>query len=559
MQDTEPIQPRISWYQKLLSSWLITEFLTINKLAWPCAVTSFGSNMLPFISLLFAGHIGKGLNLDGAALAISFSNITSKSLIIGFSTGMDTLCSQAYGAKNYRLVGLYFQRALLIGLLLCLPIIALCLNAEPILILIHQDSEVAAVAGMYLKILCVANPAITIYFISRKFLQTQRIVYPLIVLNVIGNIVNIISHYLFIVQFKFGVEGSAISLAIGYWTMALLYMGYIRCTSLYRSSWQGWRVDSMNGWLHYCKYGITGLLMLCLEWWTFEIGLLIVGATSADPKVQVGIFSVMLNVGIQMFTIPIGFGIATTVRVGNLLGENNPSLARKVSYLSLGIIFVIGIMFSTIVFGLRSEIAQLFTTDECIIAGATRTLFITAIYQNFDGLKLMGGSIIKGCGRQKIGSITNLIVYEFFAIPLSTCLCVVAKLEAMGYWIGMGCAIIVQALTFIVIVVCTNWRQVANRAQENAEVKSIGREQNIVQETESTSLLPSNTKVRVTVKECPISLGNVMKIITIVTFTAFFALGFGVSFYKYDHLTQKDVLISDYNSTLNHTKILCQY
>ena len=515
--------------------------------------------MLPFVSLLFMGHIGEGVNLDGAALAISFSNVTCKSLIIGFSTGMDTLCSQAYGAKNYRLVGLYFQRALLIGLLLCLPIIALCLNAEPILILIHQDSEVAAVAGMYLKILCVANPAIAIYFISRKFLQTQRIVYPLILLNLIGNIVNIISHYLFIVQFNFGVEGAAISLAIGYWTIAFLYMGYIRCTSLYKSSWQGWRVDSINGWLHYCKYGIAGLLMLCLEWWTFEIGLLIVGATSAGPKVQVGIFSVLLNVGIQMVTIPIGFGVATTVRVGNLLGANDPFLARKVSYLSLGIIFVIGMVFSIIVLGLRSEIAQLFTKDKCIIAGATRNLFITAIYQNFDGLKMIGGSIIKGCGRQQIGSLTNLIVYEFFAIPLSVCLCVVAKLEAMGYWIGMGCAIIVQALTFIVIIICTNWRQVANKAQENAGVKSIRREQNIVQETESTSLLPSNTNVRVPAKECPIGLGNVMKILTIVLFTASFALGFGVSFYKYDHLThQQDVFISDYNSTLNH-KILCQY
>ena len=423
MQESiQPQDPKTrKWYRKILSYWLVHEFITINKLAWPCAITSFGSQMLPVMSLFFTGHIGSGVYLDGAALALSFSNITCKSVAIGFSSGMDTLCSQAYGAKKYRLMGVYFQRAVIISLVSCFPILALCLNAEPILLFIHQDPEVAVVAGRYLKIILIANPGIIIYFLSRKFMQSQRVVYPCIVLNLLGNAVNIACHYILIIRLKLGVEGAAISLSIGYWSLAIFYMMYIRCSSLYRVSWPGWGIDALNGWIHYCKYGVPGLVMLCLEWWTFEIGFLVVGATSADPKVQLGIFSIMLNVSVQIFTIPVGFAIAANVRVGNLLGENNPSLARKVSYLSLLIIFVIGMHFSVGVFLLKGKLPQLFTKDKCIIAGASGTLLITAIYQNFDGFKLMAGGIIKGCGRQKIGSITNFLVYQLLYLLLYIC------------------------------------------------------------------------------------------------------------------------------------------
>ena len=127
--------------------------------------------------------------LDGAALALSFANVTGTSIVVGLSSGMDTLCSQAYGGKNFRLVGVYFQRAILLSLLACFPIWALWLNAEPILILLHQDKGIAVVTGKYLRILCVAKPAVIVYILSTKFLQTQNVVIPTIFLTGIGNVV----------------------------------------------------------------------------------------------------------------------------------------------------------------------------------------------------------------------------------------------------------------------------------------------------------------------------------------------------------------------------------
>ena len=410
MQESEHIQLTTKWYIRLKSLWLIREFIIINRLAWPSVVSSFGTDALTVVSLMFTGHIGGGVYLDGAALTLSFANVTGTSVVVGLSSGMDTLCSQAYGGKNFRLVGVYFQRAILLSLLACFPIRALWLNAEPILILLHQDTGVAVVTGKYLRILCVDKPTVIVYILSTKFLQTQNVVIPTIFLTGIGNVVNIFCHYLFVMRLDYGVEGAAISLSITYWSLAIVYTCYIRCSSLYNTSWQGWTMEAFGGWLHYCKYGIPGMIMLCLEWWTFEIGYLIVGATSPHPRVEIGIYSIMFKVSDQLYSIPIGYTVAATVRVGNLLGANSPVLARKSAFLYLIIILVIGMHFSVGVFLLKPYLPLLFTSDKCTIAGASDTLLSTAIYMNVDGFQLLAGGVLNGCGRQGITSITNFLI-----------------------------------------------------------------------------------------------------------------------------------------------------
>ena len=549
MQQSEHIQLPNRWYRRFKSPWLLRELIIVNRLAWPSVLSSLGIETLTFVSLIFTGHIGGGVYLDGAALALSFANVTGTSIVIGLSSGMDTLCSQAYGGKNFRLVGVYFQRAILICTLACFPIWALWLNAEPILLLLHQDRGVAAVTGKYLRILCVAKPAVIIDILSIKFLQTQNVVMPTIFLTGIGNVVNVLCHYILVVRLEYGVEGAAISLSITYWSLAAVYVCYIRCSSLYNTSWPGWGMDAFGGWLHYCKYGIPGLVMLCLEWWTFEIGYLIVGATSPEPRIEIGIYSIMLKLSDILYSIPIGFTVAATVRVGNLLGANCPVLARKAAFLCLLIIFLNGIHFSVLVLLLRSYIPLLFTRDRCIIAGTSGALFITAVYENADGFKELAGGVLKGCGRQGIASVTNLFIYEVIATPLAICLSVVVKLHTKGYWIGMATGIILQAIIYFILVLCTDWRQVAESAQEN--IKFPGRN-TVGTISESDPLTESNKRRYCRWCECTV------KLFLVTILLSSFAIGLAFSFRQSPLVTLGESGIYN-NSSINNTLLNCPY
>jgi len=45
-------------------------------------------------------------------LSTTLYNVSGLSLLLGFASAMETFCGQAYGARNYKLVGVVLQRAL---------------------------------------------------------------------------------------------------------------------------------------------------------------------------------------------------------------------------------------------------------------------------------------------------------------------------------------------------------------------------------------------------------------------------------------------------------------
>ena len=118
------------------------EIKELFTLAWPTVLSYFFYHMIHMISLFFAGRVGK-LELAAGTLALSFINVTGPSLFIGLSSAVETLCSQAFGAKNYHLVGVVLQRGFWILGLICILAWSLWVNSELLLLLVQQEKNVA--------------------------------------------------------------------------------------------------------------------------------------------------------------------------------------------------------------------------------------------------------------------------------------------------------------------------------------------------------------------------------------------------------------------------------
>ena len=61
------------------------------------------------VSVLCLGRLGP-LDLAGGALAIGLTNITGHSVLFGLASGLEPLCAQAFGSRNYELLTLSVQR-----------------------------------------------------------------------------------------------------------------------------------------------------------------------------------------------------------------------------------------------------------------------------------------------------------------------------------------------------------------------------------------------------------------------------------------------------------------
>ena len=122
------------------SNW--REIKELFTLAWPTVLSHFLFHLILMITLFFSGRLGE-VELAAGTLAISFINVSGTSMFIGLASAVETLCSQAFGAGNYRLVGVVLQRGVCILGISCILTWALWVNTELILLMVHQKENVA--------------------------------------------------------------------------------------------------------------------------------------------------------------------------------------------------------------------------------------------------------------------------------------------------------------------------------------------------------------------------------------------------------------------------------
>jgi MATE family multidrug resistance protein len=129
----------------------VLELKALINLAAPLTATYIALGLLQMTNLFFVGRLGKKEYLAGAALGSTYCNVFGFAIGVGILTASDTLSSQAYGAGNFKRVGIILQRSILISGLFAVPVILLFWFADKILLALKQDPEVVTIAGIFTR------------------------------------------------------------------------------------------------------------------------------------------------------------------------------------------------------------------------------------------------------------------------------------------------------------------------------------------------------------------------------------------------------------------------
>ncbi|KAK2111014.1 hypothetical protein P7K49_010760 [Saguinus oedipus] len=131
-------------------------------------------------------------------------------------------------------------------------------------------------------------------------------------------------------------------------------------------------------------------------------------------------------------TVPAGFSVAASVRVGTALGAGNMEQARKSSTVSLLITVLFAVGFSVLLLSCKDHVGYIFTTDRDIINLVARVVPIYAVSHLFEALACTSGGVLRGSGNQKVGAIVNAIGYYVVGLPVGIALMFATKLGVMG-------------------------------------------------------------------------------------------------------------------------------
>ncbi|XP_057478008.1 protein DETOXIFICATION 12-like [Actinidia eriantha] len=88
-------------------------------------------------------------------------------------------------------------------------------------------------------------------------------------------------------------------------------------------------MEVLRGVGEFFSFAIPSAVMICLEWWSFELLILLSGLLP-NPELETSVLSVCLNTIATLYAIPYGLGAAVSTRVSNELGAGNPQGTRVV-------------------------------------------------------------------------------------------------------------------------------------------------------------------------------------------------------------------------------------
>lgn len=443
------------------------ELYQVLHLTGPLLLSRILYFLLPFVITIFCGHIGNA-ELAGYALASATINLTTMSTGYGLTMACDTLISQTFGSKNMKRVGVILQRSTLILLLFCLPCWGILINAQNLLLIMHQEDEVARIAQLYLMAFLPAVPALFLHQLQVSYLQNQGIILPQMYTAAIANICNLGVNYVLIISLQMGVIGSAIANSLSQITICLLLYGYIRWKKLYKETWGGWSTDCLQEWGTYMKLAIPSVFMVCFEWWIWEIGGFLAGVLG---ELDLAAQHVLVEVGAITYMFPLGIHAAACVRVGNALGAGDTTRAFVTCKVALVLSGMLAVVQGIVIASSKSIVGRIFTSDENIVAIVSENLTVYTFVQFFDAILCVCSGVIVGSGMQKIAAVANLVCYYCIGLPVGITLMFFSELRILGFWLGIFTAIVFETGFFLILIFRLNWKKVTQKAQQRAGKK----------------------------------------------------------------------------------------
>lgn len=99
------------------------------------------------VGYCYTGHLGTEY-LGAASLANVWMVIVANFVTFAIGGSVNTLCSQAFGAKNYKLVGIWVQIGLVCGSIVCVPVGGLWVATGSVVKVFGFDAS-PSLAGRY--------------------------------------------------------------------------------------------------------------------------------------------------------------------------------------------------------------------------------------------------------------------------------------------------------------------------------------------------------------------------------------------------------------------------
>jgi MATE family multidrug resistance protein len=427
------------------------------RLAAPVVLAELGWMTMGLVDTLMVGRIGP--EAIGAVGMGSTLFIGVCIFAMGLLLGLDTLVSQAFGAKRPGECHVWLRHGIVLALLLSPPIVGLTLLLTESMRFWGLHPDVLALAQPYLRIVALSTPVLLLHTSFRRYLQGIGVVRPVTAALVIANVLNAVVNWVLI----FGHFGApAMGVAGAAWatvTARVVMATVLFATILYRERgvpFRGGRVEFARL-RRLLTLGLPAASQVTLEVGVFAAATALAGRL---PPVSLAAHQIAINIASFTFMVPLGIASAGAVRVGHAVGARDRAAASRAGWTA----FLFGAAFMSCAAAsfmlIPHALIGAFTRDASVLAQGVVLLAVAAVFQLFDGTQAVATGVLRGLGDTRTPMLWNLVGHWLIGLPLGYTLCFVLGRGVVGLWWGLSTGLIICGISLLAA-----WMKSINRLQ----------------------------------------------------------------------------------------------
>jgi len=424
------------------------------KLGIPVILAQLGQVTVGVIDNMMIGHVG-----TQELAAASFANTIFWLVIVfgtGFSYAITPLVGKARGNFEMNQVGAWFKSSmwavLSMGIFLSILIFVISLFMDKM----GQAEDVIIPGREYLWIISFSIIPMMMFMGYKQFCEGLANTKVAMNIVLIANLVNVIFNYI-LINGKLGLPALGLNGA-GYGTlisrifMAIAFFLVFRKGKSFKSYGEiiAKAEFAIKDFMKIWKMGVPIGAQLVMEASAFMLSTIMMGWISVAGLAA---HQVVLSISTISFMVYLGIASSTTIRVSSLLGENKIEEMKQAGWAAIHLVILMVIIIGLGFLLFRNQLPTLFSEDPLVIALAAQFIVVMLIYQLFDGLQIVFGSILRGMSDVNIPTIYTFIAYFLVSLPTGYLCAFTLGLGEVGIWwglpVGLGTASVLFMFRFI--------------------------------------------------------------------------------------------------------------
>ncbi len=434
----------------IAKAWI--EAKACGLLAIPLAAAQITDSITGFVDTMMMGWLGSENIAAGALGAISFNYLLW--VVTSVLSSVSPLTAQAYGAGDTKAVRQVLHQGFWLTAVMGIPMTALLWHGGTILQYFGQEPEAIVLADQYLKAIAWGFiPAVACSLLKGfvSALSRPRVVMLIVLL---GIVVNVGGNYVLMLG-KFGAP--ALGLAGVGWSSTLAFWGMFIAMMVYLAYSQHFKVYRLLTKLRFSRQVTRRVLqvgvpiggLMAVEAGISAAGTFLAGQLGTEPLAAHQV--AYQTAGVITYQVASGISIATTVRVGQLFGQNNFQASRFAGFVGIGVAGACMGVFSLAFVLVPNQIIGLYIdasqpANAGVVAIARNLLLLAALFQVIDGAQVTAAGALRGINDTKVPMLIGFGAHWCVGLPVSYILGMKLGLGVVGLWLGVAAGLAIAAV-----------------------------------------------------------------------------------------------------------------